>query len=67
MNTFDAISTKELFLELLKRKDIYSERGYYHGMAFDDYRIITKFNLTKKQWEEHFKYNEPDECIWANK
>lgn len=49
------ISTKELFLELLKRKDIFSARGFYgtSDMGSDSYQLETDFHLTKDEWDEH--------------
>ena len=58
------IDTKELFLELLKRKDIFSARGFYGNSdsGLDSYQLETDFHLTKDEWGEHLT-----EDIWKKK
>ncbi len=54
------INTKDLFLELLKRKDIHAARGFgsrpedmFEG--YDSYQIETDFHLTREEWVDHFE------------
>ena len=49
------ISTKDLFLELLSRSEVYSERAYspYDNTAYDWYQIKIDFHLTDEEWNEH--------------
>jgi hypothetical protein len=63
MNLKD-ISTKELFLELLKRDGIDSARGFGSrpgdfDTAYDSYQIETFFHLTNEEWGEHFVSKPP--------
>lgn len=54
------ISTKELFLELIKRPEVLDiARAYGFGnelnTAFDSYEIKLNFHLSNEEWNKHFQ------------